>query len=413
MFFRNITAFRFPRSLDLSELEERLAKFPLKPVGPLEMASHGFVSPLARDAEALTHVIDGRIWLALGGEEKILPGAVVNEYLAKAIDAFEEKQGRKPGGRVRKQLKDDVLQELLPKAFVKPVRIDAIIDTAEGLVLVNTSSRKAAEEVVSWIRTALGSFPALPLNAEVSPRGVMTGWIAGEPLPDGLTLGEESELKDPSDQGAIARVQRQDLRHDEITRHLDAGKQTTKLALNLDDHVSFVLGEDLILRKVKLLDGALDALEKMDDDDHRAELDARFALFIGETRRIYAVLGDALKLSYQDDAGASPAPPPRESTRTRLPAGVDSVTISAPGSGLPPVTLSAEAFSNLGETLDEYTRARELVLRTENAGVAHLQRHMKWGYNRAARLIEALELEGVISPPGANGHRTIIKKGDA
>ena len=49
MFFRNLTLFRFPTALDLSELEARLAEFPLKPVGPLEMSSRGFVSPIARD----------------------------------------------------------------------------------------------------------------------------------------------------------------------------------------------------------------------------------------------------------------------------------------------------------------------------------------------------------------------------
>ena len=297
MFFRNLTLFRFPTALDLSELDARLAEFPLKPVGPLEMSSRGFVSPIARDGEAMTHRIEDAIWLTVGGEEKILPGPVVNELLARRIEEFEDKQGRKPGGKLRKQMKDDLLQELMPRAFVKPVRSDALIDLEHGVVAVNSSSRKSAENVVSEIRTALGSFPALPLNAEVSPRVVMTGWIAGEPLPDGLTLGEECELKDPSDQGAIVRCQRQDLQCEEITRHLDAGKQVTKLALNLDDHVSFVLGEDLIIRKFKLLDGALDSLEHTENDDMRAELDARFALMRGEFKRLFTVLEGALKLS--------------------------------------------------------------------------------------------------------------------
>lgn len=297
MFFRNLTLFRFSTSLDLSELDARVAEFPLQPVGPLELSSRGFISPLGRDADVGVHRIEDAIWLTVGGEDKILPGPVVNELLAQRIEAFEEKQGRKPGGKMRKQMKDDLLQELLPKAFVKPFRADAYIDTTLGLVAVNTSSRRAAEDLVSSIRTALGSFPALPLNAELSPRGVMTGWIAGEPLPEGLSLGEECELKDPSDQGAIVRCQRQDLRHEEVTRHLDAGKQVTRLALNLDDHVSFVLGEDLVIRKFKLLDGALDSLEHTENDDMRAELDARFALMRGELKRLFAALEPALKLS--------------------------------------------------------------------------------------------------------------------
>ena len=300
MFFRNLTVFRFPTALDLSELEARLAEFPLKPVGPLEMSSRGFVSPIARDGEAMTHRIEDAIWVTVGGEEKILPGPVVNELLARRIEEFEDKQGRKPGGKLRKQMKDDLLQELMPRAFVKPVRSDALIDTEHGVVAVNSSSRKSAENVVSEIRTALGSFPALPLNAEVSPRVVMTGWIAGEPLPEGLSLGEECELKDAMEGGAVVKCQNQELQSDEIAKHLEAGKQVTKLALVLDDHVSFVLGEDLIVRKLKFLDGAVDQLENTEHDDLRAELDARFALMAGELKRLFLVLEHALKLSKAD-----------------------------------------------------------------------------------------------------------------
>ena len=71
----------------------------------------------------------------------------------------------------------------------------------------------------------------------------------------------------------------------------------TRLALNLDDHLSFVLGEDLVVRKLKFLEGAVDQLESTERDDLRAELDARFALLAGEARRLFLVLESALKLS--------------------------------------------------------------------------------------------------------------------
>ena len=300
MFFRNLTMFRFPIGLDLSELETRVAEFPLKPVGPLQLAARGFISPLGRDNDILVHRGPGEqqaIWLTIGGEEKILPATVVNELLAKRIATFEQAEGRKPGGKARKRMRDDLVHELLPRAFVKPVRLDVLIDQRNGVVVVDTSSRKAAEDAVSQIRTVLGSFPALPLNAEVSPRGVMTGWLAGEPMPDGLTVGDECDLKDPSDHGAKVRCSNQDVRAEEVERHLEAGKQVTRLGLNLDDHVSLALSDDLVVRKFKLLDGALDRLERVDNDDLRAELDARYALMVGEFRRLFAVLETALKLS--------------------------------------------------------------------------------------------------------------------
>jgi recombination associated protein RdgC len=300
MFFRNLTLFRFPTSLDFAALESQLAEARLKPVGVLELSSRGFISPFGRDGEALSHRIGDAIWLTVGGEDKLLPAAVVNDLLAKKLAEMEEKEGRKPGGRARKRLKDDLVHELLPRAFVRPTRTDALLDLENGLCIVDTSSRKSAESVVSEIRRALGSFPALPLNAEVAPRSVLTGWIAGETLPDGLSLGDECELKDAADKGAVVKCQRHDLACDEIGKHLEAGKQVTRLALTLDDHVSFVLGEDLVLRKFKLLDGAVDQLESTERDDLRAELDARFALMAAETRRLFSVLEPALKLSKVD-----------------------------------------------------------------------------------------------------------------
>jgi recombination associated protein RdgC len=300
MFFRNLTLFRFPTSLDLSNLDAQLEQTRLKPVGALELSSRGFVSPFGRDGEALSHRIGDALWLTVGGEDKLLPSSVVNHLLQKKLAELEQREGRKPGGRTRKRLKEDLVHELLPRAFVRPTRTDALLDLEHGLCVVDTSSRKNAENVVSEIRHALGSFPALPLNAEVAPRAVLTGWIAGEPLPDGLSLGDECELKDAADKGAVVKCQRQELTGDEIGKHLEAGKQVTRLALTLDDHVSFVLGEDLVLRKFKLLDGAVDQLESTERDDIRAELDARFALMAGEVQRLFSVLEPALKLSKAD-----------------------------------------------------------------------------------------------------------------
>ena len=98
MFFRNLTLFRFPVSLDLEGLEEALAGHPLKPVGPLELSSRGFVPALGRDSEALSHRIGDADWVAVGGEDRLLPAAVVNDMLARKLEEAEEREGR--GGRI-------------------------------------------------------------------------------------------------------------------------------------------------------------------------------------------------------------------------------------------------------------------------------------------------------------------------
>lgn len=297
MFFRNLTLFRFPAGFDLSALDAGLDECRLKPVGPLEMSSRGFVSPFGRDEEALSHGVGDCLWLSMGGEDKLLPAAVVNEFVARKAAEIEEQEGRKLGGRARKRLKDDILHELLPRAFSRPSRVGIHIDSELACLAVDTTSRKLGEAAVSELRRALGSFPALPLNAEVAPRAILTGWLAGEALPDGLALGDECELKDPVDRGAVVKCQRQELAAEEVAKHLEAGKLCSKLALSLDDHLSFVLGEDLVVRKLKFLDGAVDGLENSERDSLRAELDARYALMAAELKRLFVLLESSFKLS--------------------------------------------------------------------------------------------------------------------
>lgn len=299
MFFRNLTLFRFAPSLRprFDDFETTLAEFALKPVGPLEPSSRGFVPPFGRDGPAFAHRVGDAIWFTVGGEDRLLPGSVVQDEVGKRVAAIEEQTGRKLGGKARRQVKEDVVHELLPRAFVRPSRVNAMLDLAQGFIAVDSSSRKSAENVVGAVRQALGSFPALPLNAEVSPRQRLTGWIAGEPLPPGFVLGEEAELKDPIDGGAVVKCQRQDLSGDEIGKHLESGKQVARLALQYDAHVDFVLGEDLVVRKLKFLDGAVDQLENTERDSLAEELDARFALMAAEVSRLFSALEETLQLS--------------------------------------------------------------------------------------------------------------------
>ena len=70
--------------------------------------------------------------LAVGSEERLLPGVVVAEELADRIAKIGEKQGRRPGAKERKRLKEEVISELLPRAFVRPSRLFAYLDGKDG-----------------------------------------------------------------------------------------------------------------------------------------------------------------------------------------------------------------------------------------------------------------------------------------
>ena len=56
-----------------------------------------------------------------------------------------------------------------------------------------------------------------------------------------------------------------------------------------------------------------------------------------------------------------------------------------------------------------YETAKQIVYERKNASASYLQRRMKIGYNRAARIIEMMEERGIIGPPNGSKPREILK----
>lgn len=306
MFFRQLSLFRFPKSgaeaFD-DGLAKRLKKHALRPCGPLETQTRGWVSPYGRGDNALLHQLGAYTLMTLGGEDKLLPASVVNESVARKIEALEAQRGKKIGGRERKRLKDEALHDLLPQAFVRPSRLSGYADAKAGWLVVDSASRKQAEGFLTVLRETVESFPAVPPDPEESPRALMTGWLTGAKLPEGFGLGDECELKDPSDQGAIARCRRQDLESDEVREHLKSGKQVTQLGLVVDGRVSFTLGEDLAVRKLRFLDVVVEELESTDRESPRSEIDARFAVMSLTLKPVLERLDEVFRLPRPSDRG--------------------------------------------------------------------------------------------------------------
>jgi recombination associated protein RdgC len=304
MFFRNLTLFRFSPtvSASLDELESALDGHRLRPCGAMEMSTHGFVPPLGPDAEALTHGVGDSLLVTVGSEDKLLPASVVNEELSRKVRKLAEAEGRRIGGRERKRLKQETLDELLPRAFSRPSRQQVWLQRKLGWAVFDTSSRKAAEQALTTLREAMGSFPAVPLAPEKAPRQIMTDWLTSGDLPAGLSLSDECELRDPANAGgAVVRCRHQELESDEIREHLRGGKQVFQLGLEFDERIGFVLGEDMVIRKLKFFDVVTDDLDHAQADSAAEEMDARFALMTLELERLLGKLDEWFGLPRPED----------------------------------------------------------------------------------------------------------------
>jgi S-DNA-T family DNA segregation ATPase FtsK/SpoIIIE len=68
----------------------------------------------------------------------------------------------------------------------------------------------------------------------------------------------------------------------------------------------------------------------------------------------------------------------------------------------------ADGAAGGGEGDALYDQAVEVVLQHRRASISLVQRHLRIGYNRAARMLEQMEQAGLVSPMASNGNRDIL-----
>lgn len=305
MWFKNLKIYRFskPFSISSEALEKQLGEKSFQPCASTQPSSFGWVAPLAGSSEdnstQLTHTIAKTSMICVRQEERILPSSVINDSLNEKLDAIQTETGRRPVGKYKQSIKDELILDLLPKAFTRSKRTYAYLDQDAQFLIVDAASNNKAEELVELLRQTLGSLPVVPLKTNTLPSLLMTSWLKGSDLKDDFLIKDECELRESDDEGAILRCKRQDLSSDEIQMHLDSGKEVTKLAINWNDTIDCILQDDLAIKRVKFSDEILDQAADDGAEDHAARFDADFNLMSGELSRfiprLIEVLGGELE----------------------------------------------------------------------------------------------------------------------
>lgn len=297
MWFRNLLVYRLTQPVDLSiaTLEAALAGKPARPCASQELTTYGFVAPFGKGPDApLVHASQGFLLISTRKEERILPGSVVRDALKEKVEEIETAQMRKVYKKERDQLKDEIVQTLLPRAFLRRSGTFAAIAPAQGLILVDASSPRRAEDLLSTLREALGSLPVRPVTVKQAPSSVLTQWLkSGETQNDFFVL-DECELRDTHEDGGVVRCKRQDLAGDEIQLHLSSGKLVTQLALAWQDKLSFVLDDKLTIKRLRFEELLQEQAEQDGGDDADAQFDASFVLMMLTLMEFIPALLEAL-----------------------------------------------------------------------------------------------------------------------
>lgn len=300
MWFKNLKLFTITQSLnwDEADVDKQLSEFSFRPCGSQELSTMGFCSPF-NQGDSLIHSAQGRIWITLKTQERILPAVVVNAELAEKVAQIEAETGSSVGKKAQQDLKQEIIQRLLPQAFTKNSFTHGFISTADNLVVVDASADGKAEAFLAMVRKAMGSLPIVPL-ARKSIQGELTAWIKDQDSPAQLDLLEEAELRGQGEQDSVIRCKNQDLSAEEITQHIDAGKMVHKLAIQWDETLTAMLEEDLSVKRVKFTDVVKEQNDDIPKDQQLARMDADFTLMSGELVRFAAWLRETFELDVQD-----------------------------------------------------------------------------------------------------------------
>jgi len=284
MWFKNLAIYRLTEAFTLTpvELEEKLESLRFKPCSSIEEFSYGWSSPLGRGSDQLIHQANGFMMLCATKEEKVLPSSVINEMTADKIAEKEDQEARKLSKKERTELKEQIIFELLPRAFSFSKRTFAYIDPKGGWLVVDAASAKKAEELISFLRKNLGSLPLVPVSTKDKPVSTMTQWLLQNDSPADVLIEDECELRAPEESGGIIRCKNHDLAAPEIKNHLDTGKQVIKLAISWSDRLSFIVDENLSIKRLKFLELIQDQVADTESATAEEQFDVDFTIMSQE-----------------------------------------------------------------------------------------------------------------------------------
>ncbi len=291
--FKNLVIFRLSPSWSpsIATVEKNLEPLRFLECSPSQDKSVGWIAPRALEDGPLIEAVAGQWMLRLMIEVKAVPANVVRRMADERAARIEETEGRKPGRKEMKDLREETRISLLPQAFSKRGAIWVWIDPKAHRLVLDAGSDSRADEVVSVLNKCIEGLGMVRVQTTLSPAVCMSTWLTEQEAPSGFTVDRETELKAHDDTQAVVRYSKHALDIDEVRGHVQSGKVPTRLALTWDERVSLVLTDKMQIKKIKFLDGVFDTDRTQDKDE---QFDSDVAITTAELGRLIPDLAEAL-----------------------------------------------------------------------------------------------------------------------
>lgn len=283
MWLKQIQVFQLSKSekFHTEKLKAALEELAFTECLPSMPNSAGWVPPVGEDdADApLVRKINENYALCLQVEEKILPATVVNDELTTVVKQLETSESRKVRQKEKLDLKDQITQTMLPRAFSKKTKIYAYIDNTNHWLILGTASARMTEKFFDIFKKSVTDDVFPPQL--VKPSYVLTRWVLNKDYPTSFDIESSGVLQDQQKENRIIRCQQQDLFAESIQQLLVDGCEVIQLALSWHDQVKFTLAKDFSLRSIQFADELIEQVKDAGAETETQKFDANFFMMCG------------------------------------------------------------------------------------------------------------------------------------
>ena len=281
MWFKNLCLYRFTQDMNwqTDKLNGQLSEQEFKPCGLQQTVSIGWVPPMPYGTE-LFHQANNCILVCMKRQERLLPGTVVSEQVAELVEQIQSNESRKISRKERLEIKEKVVAELLPKAFVRSTLNYMYIDQGLNVLVIASASANRADEMTELLRSSVKTLPVVPLAKDMDLSQQMTRWLLNpSTMPQFFEAGEELEIKQPSEGEPVVKVKNWHILDEHFNQYFTDGWLVEKMALKFNEQMEFILAADCSVKRIRYTDELIEKSYDMNPDSDKAvQADADFML---------------------------------------------------------------------------------------------------------------------------------------